>query len=214
MNKIYAIIFSVLIIVLGLTASASAGVLDDFSNSTMSGRVIDGQAISILENISIYEPIKEELFGFPLKFARFKVVSFDGKNIVDDLLLIGEVGSSDTFFLSYRKIDEPFDVNAGGVLYNVTQHWDDNLPPVLIGLYIMESGNLLYTLYGEVEIDTGYYVGADVMLGMESAMNRDFLEGKVWAKHNFEPDGSTYGEIFLYNISGSTYIGGGVGFSF
>lgn len=187
---------------------------DDFSNSTMSGYVVDGQSKAIIENITIFEPEGEELFGIPLKFARFKVVSFDGINIVDELLLIGEIGQSDTFFLSYLKMDEPFDLNAAGCLYNVTQHWDETLTPVLVGLYVMESGNLLYTLYGEYEISTGYYIGADVMLGMESAGNRDFLDGKIWGKHNFEPDGSTYGEVFLYNISGSTYYGGGVGFRF
>ena len=238
--------------------TASAGTLwDEFDNSILSGYIANGGAINVIENITVYEPVDEELFGVPLKFARYKVLLGDGKNVIDDLLLVGEIGDSDTFYLSYRKLDEPFDVDAVGVLYNATQHWDEDLPPVYIGVYLMEPGqvgmvdengyavysdggnpvgkgddgytlidvkdaprmftrtaSILYTLYGEYEIATGYFIGADILLGMETIFNRDFLDGKIWGKHNFKPDGSTYGEIFAYNIAGNTYVGGGIGYSF
>ena len=227
--------------------TASAGTLwDEFDNSILSGYIANGGAINVIENITVYEPVDEELFGVPLKFARYKVLLGDGKNVIDDLLLIGEIGDSDTFYLSYRKLDEPFDVNAVGVLYNATQHWDEGLPPVLLGVYITEptqypwkrwdeetdpetnnmvstsalktpyrqGGNLLFTLYGEYEIATGYFIGADILLAMETIFTRDFLDGKIWGKHNFKPDGSTYGEVFAYNIGGNTFVGGGIGYTF
>jgi len=235
MNKIYAIIFSVLIIVLGLTATASAGVLDDddsvviekhhffddWSNSIFNGYVIDGNAKAYIENKLMLEPEGESLFGISFKIGEWTLTSFDGKNMVDEVLLIGEIGQSDTFYLSYLKMDEPYDLNAGGVLYNVTQHWDDNLPPVLIGVYLMESGNFLYTLRGKYylseifgEATNGYSVSADMKIGMESFNNPDFRDFKFAFRKDETPDGSVYWEVFLDNIAGATYTGGGVGFSF
>jgi len=188
---------------------------DDFHNSTLTGYIIDGASKSIIENVTIYTPEDEKFLGIPLTFARYRIVFFDGKDMVDDLLLVGKIGQkSDTFYVSYRKIDEPFDMNTGGVLYNVTQHWDESLPPVLLGLYIMDDGNFMYSLLGEYEIATGYYIGADVIMGMEDLGNRDFVDFKVWGKHNFEPDGTVFGEVFVHNIFDKTYYGGGIGFTF
>lgn len=189
---------------------------DDWKNTTFSGYIIDGEQKAYLENITVFEPEGESFLGIPLTKAQLTVVSFDGTEIVDRLWLIGRIGSinSDTFYLSWFKLDEPFDINAGGVAYDITKHWDSELQSMIVGVHLLENGNLMYSYYFEWEIDTGYYLGADILLGMESAWNRDFLEGKIWGKHNFEPDGSTYGEIFVINIGGKTTVGGGVGFTF
>lgn len=221
LNKWHYIIVGVLIIILlgvvFFTSSAKADVFDDFSNETMTGYIVDGEQVAFIENITVFEPEGEELFGIPFTLARLKVVSFDGLNIVDDLWMLGRIGSaeSNTFYLSYKKLDEPFDVNAGGVAYDVSRHWlGDDAPPVYVGIHLMESGNLLYTFWGEVKIADGYYLGGDVLLGMESLKNRDFVDFEFWGKHNFEPDGSTFGKIFVINIAGKTSVGGGVGFEF
>ena len=215
-----ALAFFIVVLVTFCEKVAQADVFDDLSNSTFSGYVmwdVDGvgKQETMFENITTFIPKDEKLFGIPFTFGRLKVTTFGNDVVIDDILLMGEIGQSDTFYLSYRKLDEPFDVNAGGILYDVARHWwGVDAPPVYLGLYMMEGGDPLYTLYGEYEIATGYFVGVDVLLGMENFTNRDFLDGKVWGKHNFTPEGTTYGEVFVYNISGQTYYGGGVGFSF
>lgn len=218
MKRVLKIAMLVVAIVLVCGGMASAGVRAndfEFKNSIFTGYVLDGEAnVAMLETISVFEPEGEELFGVPLTKARYKVVLFDGVDVVDDLLLVGNIGNSRWFKLTYRLIDEPINVNAGGVLYNASQHFDEDLPPIYVGFYVTDNGNIMYTLEMEIEIDPGYFLGADVYMIMESLLNPDAREGKLWGKHNFEEDGSLYGEIFVYNIAGSTYVGGGIGFTF
>jgi hypothetical protein len=217
--KTYYIGLLVIIMAILLSLScdtAEASIWDDLKNSTFAGYAVGTGEVSqaFIENVTVYTPEDENLFGVPFKYGRYKVVSFDGKDMVDDILLIGELGESDTFYLSYRRLDEPFDVNAGGILYNVSQHWSDKLPPMIVGLYIEDDGNPLYTFFGEYEIDPGYFVGCDLLLWMESLTNRNAFEGEGYVKHNLDPNGNSYIKAFVTNVVTETYYGIGVGFTF
>ena len=195
----------------------------DFTNSTLTGYVVTNEGVSsddamtVLENIAVYEPADESLFGIPMKIARHRLVMKDSKVIVDDLLLIGNVGDSDTFYLSYRD-------DCGGVLYNVGEHWFEGLPPVLLGLYLGNSGKLGASFYGEWIIADGYYIQADLILTRDKfglndmGVNNDeaqyMTNGKLSGVHNFKPDGSVYGEIFVMFVDNNPMYGGGIGYAF
>jgi len=208
---------------IGMCCPAEASIIDDLSNSTFSGMVmLEDRNEAMFENITIYTPEDEEVFGIPIDIIRYKIVRFGNDDMVDDLLAAGSIDKSNTFLVSYRKLDEPFPVNAGGFLYDVSRHWlGEDAPPVYLGFYMMDTGDPLYTLYGKVylsefigESGNGYYAEADILLGMEDWFNRDFLDGKISLGKDTDPSGSTYIEVFLYNISGVTYGGFGGGFRF
>jgi hypothetical protein len=203
--------------------TCDADVLDDLSNSTFSGYVARNDLNeSYIENVTILEPTFGDVFGVAVKKIQYTVTFFGNDVILDDILAIGSIGVSDTFFPSYRKLDEPFDESAYGGIYDGLRHWmGEDAPPVYLGVYFREGGNLLYTLMGQVylndffgESTNGYYMKFDILMGMESALNREYLDGRVAFGKDFEPDGSSYGEVFLENRSGWSYYGAGAGFRF
>jgi len=220
-DRIYMTAFLVVIFLFSFGGLASADTLwHEFTNSTLTGYIAncdgvsDDDAMTVLENIAVYEPVGEEVFGIPMKLARHRLVVKDGKVIVDDLLLIGNVGDSDTFYLSYRD-------DSAGVLYNVTEHWFEGLPPVLLGLYLGNAGKIGASIYGEWIIADGYYLQADLMLvrnkfgnDVDKDIAQYITNGKIAGVHNFKPDGSVYGEIFVMFIDNNPMYGGGVGFTF
>jgi len=201
-------------------APAYADVLNDFHNSTMTGYIVEGSATSLVENITIFTPTEKKVLGIPMDLMRYKIVLVDGKNVVDDVLFVGHIGSYDpaknnTWHLYLRKIDEPFNTGSTGILYDAARHWlGDKAPPVYIGVGIIEGGHLMYSLIGEWEFTPGYIMFADVYMTMESWTNPDAREGKFGFRKNQDPEGKTFIELSANNISGNTYIMGGVGFTF
>lgn len=201
---------------------AQADIWDDFSNSTTTGYIVRGEHNAYIQNITVFEPAGEEILGIPIKLVRLKIVSFDGVEVVDDLLALGQTGISDTFYPSYRKLDEPFDLNAGGFVYDFARHWwGEEMPPVFLGFYVMESGNPLYTLYTDIDLNqffgeslNGYSVGCDVLVGMESWTNPDFREYEVWIIKDTDPEGNTFLKASITNIVENTTIMFGAGITF
>ena len=198
--------------------TAHAGTLwQEFDNSTLTGYIannsdmLEGDAPSVFENIAVYEPGDETMFGIPMKLARHRLVMQGDEVIVNDLMLIGSIGDSDTFYLSYRD-------DCGGVMYNVTQHWNEKLPPILLGAYLGNGGKLGASLYGEWIIADGYFIHADLMYFRDSDNKTEPAKfkanGKFAGVHNFKPDGSVYGEIFLMYVNNKPLYGGGVGYKF
>ena len=198
---------------------ARADILDDFKNSTMTGYIIGGEATSLVESITIFKPEKQEILGVPFTFGRYKLSLIDGKNVVDDVLLVGHIGNYDpaknnTWYLYLRKIDEPFSTGSIGILYDAARHWlGEDAPPVYIGAGVMEGGELMYSLLAEWEFTPGYLVYADVYVGMESPTNRNFVEGKAGFKKNQDPEGKTYIDAFIQNVGGNSYLGVGIGYT-
>lgn len=197
---------------------AQADILDDLHNSTLTGYVLDGESKAFIEHITAFEPKGEKFLGLPLTIAEYTLQSFDGKDIVDRLWMLGRIGSekSDSFFLSYYKLDEPRDTNAYGFANDTTSQIETGLETLIPGVHITDGGSFFYSLRLKWEFSPGYYLGADFFMTTEKGdpFNPYTRDGKFFGRHNFEPDGSSYGEIFVIDYGNETTIGGGAGFTF
>ncbi len=199
-----------------------ADVSDDFSNSVMSGGILDGDAKAIIENVFIFSPDDEYQFGKQLIWGRYKLVAFDGIDVVDDVLMLANVGVSKRFKIFGRVMDEPFDMLAGGIYYDFARHWwGDDAPPVHLGFGIMEDGNALYTMYFDYDLNrlfgeslNGYSVGGDILIGMENLTNPDWRDFKFWFQKDTDPEGLSFIQAYVYNIAGKTTGGFGAGYTF
>lgn len=221
-NRFYAGIFIVMLIFLfSPSTMADADILDDMESSFFTGIIVGGDssdAQTIVESITMFTPERKTFLGIPLDYAELKLIQFGSINNGGDSTLMlseftyaGRLWESDTFFLSIKQIDEPYDKWGGGFLYD-WKHWDSDLPSFIFGLYVMESGDFLYTIDGEYEFQNGYFLGCDVQLGMETPFNRDWFDGDIiYLKKDLNPEGEYFAKLGMRNLFGTNYLYGGIG---
>jgi len=206
--------------------TAHADILDDMDSSFFTGVVYDGgggNTQTILKNTTIFTPEGQSFLGVPMDWAELKLIQLGGlDNGGDSTTLLSEftyaarLWESDDYFLSIKQIDEPVNRWGGGGLYSI-QNIDKELPPFLIGVYLMDYGDLLYTLRGDWQFVYGYFLGCDLQYGMnapDSLMwdgGSNKLIGDIHLKHNLEQTGSFYGEAGVMSFNGKFMVYGGIG---
>ena len=206
--------------------TAHADILDDIDSSFFTGVTFDGEnnggMQTILKNTTIFTPEGQAFLGIPMDWAELKLIQLGGlDNSGDSTVMLSEftyaarLWESDDYFLSIKQIDEPVTRWGGGGIYSIT-NLDEDLPPFLIGIYLMDKGGLLYTLRGDWQFTTGYFLGCDLQYGTNDPdENKQLISsgliGDIHLKHNLKPTGEFYGEVGAMSLNGKFMMYGGVG---
>jgi len=201
----------------GLISTKSKGAfIEDISSSLFTGVTKGGETILITK--SIYESdASENLWGLPLNFVKYEAIQLgnldgtpDSTELFEQTIFAGNIGDSDTFYLSLVKNDNPYDDWGAGFIYDPS-HWG-NIEgfDCRVGTYMLESGRGLILVDARYEIATGYWINAEADLGMEAWGNRDYLDGAVYLSHNLKPDGSMILKGGIMNLAMENYIYAGI----
>lgn len=198
----------------GLIVKDSGAFIDKVSSSLFTG-MTSGE--TIIESTTIYQTDDPKiLWGFPLNVLKVELIrlgGLDGENstlLLDKIVAAGKLGDSDTFYLSAISIDHPYKLYGGGFLYDPSHFFKDKIP-MRLGLYCLDTGRMLGTMEAWYELAPGYFLIGDFELGMESAFNRDYADGKIALRHNMKPDGTYYVEVGYMNRVMDNYIYFGAG---
>lgn len=221
-DRFYCSLFLIVLFFLFSSAGvARADILDDMDSSFFTGVIVgnegDGDAQTIIKNTTIFTPEGESFLGLPMDWAELKIIQFgsinnggDSTMMLSEFTYAARLWDSNDYFLSIKQIDEPVNRWGGGGLYSIT-NISQELPPFLIGLYLMDYGDILYTLRGDWQFTDGYFLGCDLQYGMGESEESNRVIGNVHMRHNFKPTGEFYGEVGMMSIAGKFIAYGGIG---
>lgn len=212
------IISIVLLVSFMFSGVAQANILDDMESTFFTGVVLGGEPKTMIQNETVFTPKKELFCGIPMTWAELKIIQFgsmsnggDSQMMLSEFTYAATLWESNDYFLSIKQIDEPYNKWGGGGLYSIT-NLDKNLPPFLIGVYVMDAGDLLYTLEGDWQFTPGYFLGCDLQYATGIGEGTNKVLGDIHVKHNFKPTGDFFGMVGIMDLwNNDMMFFGGIG---